>query len=358
MRLEALLLSGQGPVTDVNAFMATMVAPSRPVELERAAALVRERYGFAPRALTRLTGERDENFRLTATDGAEYVLKIANPAEHPAATDFQTAALLYLEKTDPALPCPRVRRERRGDPYFRLADAGGERTVRMLTYLPGRLLGAALPSARQRAACGRIGARLTLALRGFEHPGARRTIVWDLRHTGHMRRLLDELPGFPFRPAARELLARLVPVIEAQLPPLRHQVVHNDLNPLNILVDPADAERVTGVIDFGDLTSTAVIADVAVAAAELIPPDCVSPAEATACVLDVAGAYHAGVPLVPQEQALLGTLVAARLLMTVVIHEWHVQRNPASGHYRPLDAGFMRARLDIADRLLREEIRL
>src|SRR6266403_974058 len=54
---------------DVNTFMATMVAPSRPVPIERALALVRERYGFAPRA-ARLTGERDENFKLTTADGA------------------------------------------------------------------------------------------------------------------------------------------------------------------------------------------------------------------------------------------------------------------------------------------------
>jgi hydroxylysine kinase len=344
--------------TDVDDFMATMVAPSRPVSIERALALVRERYGFEPRA-TRLTGERDENFRLSADDGAEYVLKIANPAENPAETEFQTAALLHIEKTDPALPCPRVRRERTGGTYVRFVDEGGaERTARILTFLPGRLLGAAARSRRQRAACGRIGARLTLALRGFEHPAAARTIVWDVRHTGHMRRLLEELPRFTYQRAAHQLLERLTLRIEAQLPRLRHQIVHNDLNPLNILVDPVNEERVTGVIDFGDMTRTALIADVAVCAAELIPPDCADPVQAHQSALDVARAYHECVPLQQMELALLGALVAARLLMTLVIHEWHVQRNPASGHFKPLEEDFMRTRLHIADRLLLEEIRL
>lgn len=344
--------------TAVDDFMATMVAPSRPVPIDDALTLVRERYGFEPRAAARLTGERDENFRLTAADGAEYVLKIANPAENPAETDFQTAALLHIEKADPTLPCPRVLRERGGGTYVRFAnEAGAERTARILTFLPGRLLGAATRSRRQRAACGRIGARLTLALRGFGHPAARRTIVWDVRHTGHMSRLLEDLPRFPFRPAAEAQLARLTPRIESQLPPLRHQIVHNDLNPLNILVEPADENRVTGVIDFGDMTHTALIADVAVTAAELIPPECTDPGEAREAVLDVVRAYHEDVPLLPAELALLGALVAARLLMTLVIHEWHVQRNPASGHFKPLEEDFMRARLHIADRLLLEEIR-
>ena len=343
---------------DVDDFMATMVAPPRPVPIGHALALVREHYGFAPRA-ARLTGERDENFRLTAEDGAEYLLKIANPAEHPAETDFQTAALVHIERADPALPCPRVLRDRTGGTYVRFLDAGGaERTARILTFLPGRLLGAATRSHRQRAACGRIGARLVLALRGFEHPAAERTIAWDLRHTGHMRRLLEELPRFPYRPAAHELLGQLTPRIEEELPRLRHQVVHNDLNPLNILVDPVDEERVTGVIDFGDMTCTALIADVAVTAAELIPMDCADPVQARDSVRDVAGAYHECVPLLQTELALLGALAAARLLMTLVIHEWHVQRNPASGHFQALDEDFMRARLHIAERLLREEIRL
>jgi hydroxylysine kinase len=346
------------PMTrDVDTFMATMVAPTQSVPIERVLALVRESYGFEPRA-SRLTGERDENFRLTSAQGAEYVLKIANPAEHPAETDFQTAALVHLEKADPALPCPRVLRDRSGGTHVRFLEAGRERSARMLTYLPGKLLGASARSRRQRAACGRLGARLTLALRGFEHPAAERTIVWDVRHTGHMGRLLADQPGFPFRPAAEALLARLTPPIDSQLPRLRQQIVHNDLNPQNILLDPADEDRVTGVIDFGDMTRTALIADVAVTAAELIPPDCVDPDAARDSVLEVVRAYHEGVPLLAAELALLGVLVSARLLMMLVIHEWHVQRNPSSGHFKPLEEGFMRQRLHLADRLLNEEIRL
>lgn len=343
---------------DADAFLATMVAPSRPTSIEPLAALLRRHYGLEAR-VTRLTGERDENFRLVGGDGAEYVLKIANPAENPAETDLQTAALLHIEHLDPALPCPRVLRDRSGGTHVAFVDErGAQRTARLLTFLRGRLLGESLRSPQQRAACGLIGARLALALRGFAHPAASRTIVWDVRHTGYMRRLLEELPRFPYRSAAGELLDLLVPRIESQLPRLRHQIVHNDLNPLNILVDPGDAERITGVIDFGDMTDTALIADVAVCAAELIPQECSDPREAHQAILDVACAYHEHLPLVPEETALLGTLVAARLLMTLVIHEWHVQRNPGSGHFRALDEDFMRQRLHIAERSSLEEFRL
>jgi Ser/Thr protein kinase RdoA (MazF antagonist) len=341
---------------DLDAFMATMVARSPPVPDERAIDLARERYGLRAVA-SRLTGERDENFKLTVRDGTEYVLKIANAAESAALTELQTAALLHLERIDAALPCPRVLRALDGDSQVRFTDAAGaERAARILSYLPGRLLGESVRSSQQRMACGRVGGRLTRALGSFEHPAACRAIIWDVRHVGHLSRLLEQMPRFPFRSLAKELLARIAPRIEARLPKLRQQIVHNDLNPRNILVDPAEESRVIGVIDFGDLTRTALIADLAVAGAELIPTDCTDPVEARECVLDVARGYQEHTPLLQPELAILGGLVAARLLMNVVVHEWHVHHNPSSRHFAPLDPEFMRAQLSLADRLTDEEM--
>jgi hydroxylysine kinase len=338
--------------------MATMVARSQPVPAEAAVALALEHYGLESHA-ARLTGERDENFRLSTADGAEYVLKIAHASEEPAVTGLSTAALVHLQASDPTLPCPRVVRALAGDTQVSFVDgAGRARTARMLTYLPGKLIAATARSARQRQACGRIGARLSNALRAFEHPAAHRAIVWDVRHAAQMRRLLEELADFPRRQTAVDLLERIVPRIESRVPRLRHQVVHNDLNPLNVLVEPADESRVSGVIDFGDLTYTALVADVAVTAAEQIPEDCGDDAGcARASILDVAMAYHDGTPLHEEEFAMLGTLVAARLAANLIVHEWHVHRNPRGGHYAPLSQDFIRARLAIAREVSLEEFR-
>ncbi|MBV9344232.1 MAG: phosphotransferase [Gammaproteobacteria bacterium] len=351
-------MSSELAATGVEGFMATMVARSPAVPRERALALVREHYGVDGQ-LAPLTGERDENFRLTASDGTRYVLKIANCAEAPPAIELQVCALLHLEQCDPGLPCPRMVRTRAGDTQVSFEDeAGTARSARLLSYLSGRLLGSAARSAQQRRACGQIGARLSRALQLFRHPGAHRALIWDVRHVGHLQHLLQQMPSFPYRARAAALLELIVPDVERRLPGLRQQVVHNDLNPLNILVDPLDESRVVGVFDFGDLTWTALIADVAVAAAELIPPDCATAPAAHTCVREVAGAYHADLPLWPAECALLNRLVAARLLMNVVVHEWHVQHNPANRHYAALAPDFMATRLMIAAELLREEIRL
>jgi len=343
---------------DVDSFMATMVAHSNPVPTAGAVALASERYGLEADA-TRLSGERDENFKLTLPDGTEYVLKISNSAENAAVTDLQTAALLHIASIEAELPVPRILRTPEGHAQVRFEDASGvERTARILSYLPGRLVGDSVPSSRQRAACGRVGGRLSRALGSFEHPAARRAVIWDVRHVGYLSRLLEQMASFAFRSCATELLERMVPEVDARFPMMRQQVVHNDLNPRNILVDPQNESRIIGIIDFGDLTRTALIADVAVAGAELIPPDCADPLTARECVLDVARAYHECTPLLASELATLGSLVAARLSMNIVVHEWHVDHNPSSRHFAALDPDFIRARLGLANRLLNEEFRL
>ncbi len=206
---------------DVSDFMATMLMRSHPLPLAQALSLVREHYGLEARA-ARLTGERDENFRISAADDSEYVLKVAHPAESPAVSDLATAALLHLERHDAALPCPRVVRALGGDPHVRFIDeSGAARTARLLTYLPGNPLGGAAGSRRLRAECGRLGGRLIRTLRTFTHPAAHRAIVWDVRHAAHLAELLGQVPGFPCRAEAIGVLERIVPRIDSELPQLR-----------------------------------------------------------------------------------------------------------------------------------------
>ena len=55
-----------------------------------------------------LDSERDQNFRLRTTDGRDYVLKIANPAEERSVTNLQTEVLRHVASRDPSLPIPRI----------------------------------------------------------------------------------------------------------------------------------------------------------------------------------------------------------------------------------------------------------
>ena len=334
--------------SDLDAFMATMVGPSVPVSCGRAETFAREQYDLRA-AATRLTGERDENFKLVSADSREYVLKIASAAEEPAVTDLPTAALLHVERVDPGFPCPRVLRNRDGLTSSRFEDAAGlGRTARILTYLPGKTLRSSARSSAQRAACGRVAARLGVALRTFTHPAAQRPLIWDLRHVGRTLGLLDEIGDFPETSTVAALIRAIDARIQAEFGHLRQQVIHNDMNDMNVLVDPGNEDVVVGVIDFGDLVHTALVADVAILAADQI----VMGRAARESIMDVVMAYHEAVPLLPPELALLNPLIAGRILTDVLIASWHRRRNPAGAHYSDLDPEFIRARVKLAGEIL------
>jgi len=339
---------------DLEAFMTTMVASATTVSTEDAEALARDRYGLTATA-TKLTGERDENFRLRSANGAQYVLKIASAAEEPVITDLPTAALLHLERVDAGIPCPRVVRTPEGDTQCRYRDrAGLERTARMLTYLPGKTLRSSKHSRAQRVASGRMAARLGLALRDFTHPAARRPLIWDLRHVGRAAALLDELPELAERERILGLLERIEMLTAGRFQRLRQQVIHNDLNDMNLLVDPADEAVIVGVIDFGDLVHTALIADVAI-----IATDQVVPGESVRdSIADIVMAYHETTPLLPPELVLLNPLIAGRILTDVLIPAWHRKRNPSGTHYGDPLPERVRARVELAAELLSTDMPL
>jgi hydroxylysine kinase len=331
--------------SDLDAFMATMVAPSLAVSREDAEWLAHERYGLDVSTVAKLTGERDENFKLSCGDGREYVLKIASAAEPPLITDLPTAALLHVEEVDPGFPCPRVLRSRDGLTQSRWEDASGSpRTVRVLTYLRGKTLRSSVRSSEQRAGCGRLAARLGLALRSFTHAASERPLIWDLRHVGRAIALLEEMRGFPEKAAASTLMSGVDARIQAEFGQLRQQVIHNDMNDMNLLVDPDDEKVVAGVIDFGDLVHTALVADLAILAADQIAAGGVL----RDSIADVVMPYHDVAPLLPQELAMLNPLIAGRILTDVVIASWHRQRNPAGTHYADLDPEFVRGRVELA----------
>jgi hydroxylysine kinase len=290
--------------------------------------LAAEHYGL-PVAAHRLASERDQNFRLTTPDGREYVLKIANPAEDRAVTNLQTAALLHLAAADPGLPIPRVFPAQNGAHELAIPfHDGSTRVVRLLSFMPGIPMHAVKGSAAVRRDLGRCAARLTKSLRDFYHAGANHKLLWDLQHAAELRPLIDAVPA-DRRGLVEVCLgnfeARVLPV----LPRLHKQPVHNDLNPHNIVVDAINHERISGIIDFGDLTFTAGVNDLAIAAAYQVADndDPLGPA------CELIAAYHAVTPLDKSEFDVLFTLMATRMAMTVVISSWRARRHPENRDY-------------------------
>lgn len=293
-----------------------IAATFTPLDLERAASLAIERYGLGVTEVRRFETERDDTFRVAA--GADrFVLKVANPADDRDVVAMQCAVLEHLAVADPGLQVPRVVRDVDGAPLGTVPGADGEpRLVRLYTFLPGRVLDYGVAMPEQRRGVGALLARLSLALRSFEHPGAERVLAWDLQHLAGLRPQLEVVAD----PLAREDVAAELDRFDAITAPglarVPHQVVHNDANPDNVVVDGAGDP--SGVLDFGDMTRTAVVADLAVAMAYAVEPgdDPWGPA------YDVADGYLAVRPLSDDELDLLPHLVRARMAQRMLVNSW------------------------------------
>ena len=111
--------------------------------------LVRQHYGLEVE-LEALLSERDQNFRLRCDDGRQFVLKIANAAEDPLATDFQIQALLYLESYlrnhDCPIVVPRILRTVDQKTQLIVTSGAAQHPIRIVPYVTGSPLGVASPS--------------------------------------------------------------------------------------------------------------------------------------------------------------------------------------------------------------------
>jgi Ser/Thr protein kinase RdoA (MazF antagonist) len=326
-----------------------------------AAAILARLYGVDG-SLQALPSERDHNFRVRTEGQVDYVLKIAHPGEPRAVTDFQTEALRHIAAVDPGLPVPRVMPTRDGEFASDFArDDGPPRTVRLLTYLPGRLLIEARRTAAQDRALGAFLARLGRAMRGFFYPAAAQAdLLWDLRQMPRCRAFMPAITD----PRLRALVAQTIDAAEAHalvvLPGFRAQVVHNDLNPSNAVVAETDPDRVAGVIDFGDMLHGPLVCDLAVGAAYRWAED----EHPLAGVARFAAGYHGVTPLEDAEIDILLDLVRGRLALTLAIVAWQAARSPDKHGYvmrfnaelwRFLD-GLSQVTRDEARRIIRAEI--
>jgi hydroxylysine kinase len=271
-----------------------------------------------------LVSERDQNFLLRTADGPRYVLKIANAAEDPVVTDFQIEALLHIERAIAAdnipIAAPRVLRTPSGEKHIVLETHEGSYITRIVSFIEGIPLAERTPSPALARDMGAFLAHLGRALTGFDHPGARHSLLWDLQKALELRSLIEHVPDGESAAAVSRALDDFERQAAPVLPSLRRQVVHSDFNADNIVIESANEDKVAGVIDFGDMLEAPLIADVAIGASYVRTTS----GDPMSLMYEFVAAYHRVTPLSIDELDILFELIKARLSASVVILDWRV----------------------------------
>lgn len=296
-------------------------------------AAVGEQFGFHGAVHAHFDSERDQTALLANDSGVQRIVKISHPATRAAEVDLEGQAAMWVHRVDPglpmAVPLPTVTGELYGLSQGRL--------VRLYDRLPGEASrpGEALkPSGVKEF--GGVAARLGLALRGFFHPAAQRRLPWHVEARHEIRPMTDTIADADGRALVRAALDRFEDNVAPLWTTLRAQPVHSDLTLDNLLL--GDDDRICGIIDFGDLTHTALVADVAAALASVgstrTGRDLLS---TIALFLD---GYTAISPLEPVERAVLADTLMLRNAIALSLSAARRDLHPENAEYlQSWDAG-------------------
>ncbi|HEY9263167.1 MAG TPA: phosphotransferase, partial [Mycobacterium sp.] len=299
-------------------FLEQSELPAPRVSESQAQEILSTHYGLTARAVA-LGSQQDKNFLVTDDAGAVLgVLKIANPAFSAVELQAQDAAAQLIADAEPALrvavPLPNAAGEK-CTAITGLTE--GTAYVRLLRYLPGGTLaesGYLTPASV--AALGDVAGRVSRALKGFTHPGLDRILQWDLRFG---KDVVDALSPHVSDPALRTRLVDVaddawarITALDESLP---RQAAHIDLTDANVVVSAeAGGPRPDGVIDFGDLSYTWAVSELAITASSVLGHVGAQPTS----VLPAVREFHGVRPLSAAEADAVWPLLVLRTAVLIV----------------------------------------
>ena len=286
-------------------------------------AMLQKYFGLEDAQLQSMVGYDSKNWRVTEGKGNRFVLKRFELSE-VGFIEAENEVLLRLNEALPGhFPNPLPNHDGQlltaiveKDPASEEIPNGQQRNhepglYRLQTYLEGTPLAEADHTPEMFYSFGDLLGQLTQTLSDHHHPEiSARRIFWDLTQFYPNKRYKDYIST----PSDRKLVEHFYLQYEVKVLPylsqLRRQVIHGDANDWNVFVQEG---QVSGIIDFGDMTESPVIHEVAIALAYALS----NKKDPLAAAVPFLQAFHKHFPLEAKEVELLYYFIAARLCVTV-----------------------------------------
>lgn len=324
---------------------------SRPnLTIEDAADLLGSVYGLKG-DLRELGSQQDRNFKVSI--GSEsYVLKISRSEYPRVELEAQNAILQHLalkqeDSSDHVFVFPKVIPCSDGS-LIGAAHVGSENFhVRLLSFIEGETLTTRnYLSGSAIEALGALAGNVARSLSDFSHTGALRSSLWDLMHaeTAVPFLLKDEASSTvaaSIFTAMDRVTRRLDPVRDG----LRVQVIHHDITDDNVVGRRELSGSVLpyAVIDFGDMTKSWLVAELATTCASLLHHGEKDPFS----ILPAVKAFHAVCPLNREELTALWPLIVARACVLLAASHQQLKLDPDNS-YAAANAAHERIIFDVA----------
>lgn len=293
--------------------------PAPQVSTAQAEDILATHFGIRARAKS-LGSQQDKNFLVCdEADDVLGVLKIANPAFNETELAAQDEAADIIAAAEPALRIAVPLPNRAGQKCTAIAGLLDTTAyVRLLRFLPGgALLQAGYLSPAAVAAMGELAGRVSRALAQFSHPGLDRILQWDLAYgydvvTALISHVADPSHRDRLGVTAQDAWSRIAALADR----LPRQAIHLDLTDANVVVShgAGGALRPDGVIDFGDLTNSWAVSELAITLSSVLQ----HPGSGPTSILPGVRAFHAIRPLTEAEAEALWPMLVLRTAVLIV----------------------------------------
>ncbi|XP_013111963.2 hydroxylysine kinase [Stomoxys calcitrans] len=302
--------------------------------------LLRRLYGISLGEIKPMLSYDDRNYLVTEDPNIKnplivshsphgYVLKILNSLDSKKedVVDAQNQLMLYLSKQ---VKCPRPVANVNGKYYSVETLSGVDHIVRLLEYIPGKMLHEVPITNYLLYNCGEYLAQIVKNLKNFEHAAYNsHKSTWQLQSVPNLKEFVYVLSDVSRRALVEEIIETFQQKVLSQLGSYEMQIIHGDFNEQNIVVERFGANeqdyRVKGIIDFGDTNKSPILFEIGIALTYMV---------LQAKNLESGGIFLAGFetvcPLNAHLKQNLKYCVAARLAQSLVMGAYTHSLDPSN----------------------------
>lgn len=320
------------------------------MEEENAKALALKLFGLTVTSIKELNSYDDRNFliqvesdstnpHITAGRADGYVLKVTNTldSKNAGVMAAQNEMMLFLHARGIRVPKPErnvtgshlIFAEISGD---KAGEAGGENIVRLLTFLPGKILYQVPYTAQLFFEGGAFVARMDNELKDFTNEALRqRRFIWSLESAPGLSKFLFAV-NEGRRQLVEEVLEAWQKIVVPLLPTLERGFIHGDPNEQNIIVSATDEDpstyHIDGLIDFGDIHHSCYVFELAIIIMYLmLEVRIMSPNEVAGHIL---AGYITQRAVTEDEWSILKVCIAARFAQSLVLGAYSYMQDPGN----------------------------
>ena len=271
---------------------------------------IHKHFAITPVNIRKLNGYDNINYLVT-TKEKEYILKSYKPNPGTMTLlEAENIVLLSLQEGNNdhyPMPIPFT-----DGNYLKTVEIEGEKYIwRLLSFLEGNFLGGVTHTRIMFRSLGEFLAEMDLKLQRLQHPAIRNRIwKWDIQYLHLSEKYVEDIARDEDRKTVQKVFRQYARHVVPVIPDLRKQIIHNDANEWNVLVKNG---IVSGIIDFGDLSFTPLINELAITIAYA----CFDKDDPLEWATPIIEAYHKIIPLEKKELNILYYLIAARLTQSV-----------------------------------------